>query len=45
MPGKLLLKLLFGLCFLVLIFVELTVSQGIQQNTIDFSNAVPNAQG
>ena len=36
---------LFGLCCSVLSFVGISNGQGVQQNTIDFSNAIPNAQG
>ena len=34
-----------GLCFSVLSVAGLTNVQAVQQNTIDFSKAVPNAQG
>jgi hypothetical protein len=44
-PGGITFVGFFGLCFSVLSFAGLTNSQAVQQNTIDFSKAVPNAQG
>merc|ERR1712110_1163639 len=39
------LGVLLALCYSVLRLVGITQAQGVQQNVIDFSKAVPNAQG
>ena len=44
-PGGIISLRFIGLCFSVLSFAGLTNTQAVQQNTIDFSKAVPNAQG
>lgn len=44
-PGGILFLMFFGVCFSVLSLAGLTNAQAAQQNTIDFSKAVPNAQG
>ena len=44
-PGGNIILMFFGVCFSVLSLAGLTNAQAAQQNTIDFSKAVPNAQG
>ena len=39
------LGVLLALCYSVLRLVGITQAQGVQQNVVDFSKAVPNAQG
>jgi len=39
------LKIFLSFCCLVLVIAEITVAQEVQRNEIDFSAAVPNAQG
>ena len=44
-PGSTMCLRFVGMCFSVLSVAGLTNVQAVQQNTIDFSKAVPNAQG